>query len=205
MSLILTDIDGVVLQWESAYENYMKSIGLDPLHFKDRIHKIDPKTLGITFTEESRRFVEQFQSDPIYGNLPPFEDALRGIHRLHSEGWTFIGITCCGTNETIVRLRHENIEKYFPNIFTKIHTLEVYDSKENCLKQYEPAVWVDDIPRHVLSGINCNHETYWLKRYPDFGHFDPRCSIVSNWDEIIDHLNWSGYQPSYGHLPHNMN
>lgn len=192
MKVILTDIDGVVLQWKPAYESYMEKIGVDPLHMKDRIDKIDPATLGVTFTKEALEYVQMFQTDPVYGDIAPYDDAISGMTTLYNAGWKFIGITCCGNHETVVRLRYENIEKYFPGMFLNIHTLDVHESKEECLKQYDPSYWIDDVPKHVLSGIKCGHETFWMKRFPDLFPFNPKCNIVYNWDQIVEHLNWNG-------------
>ena len=84
--VILTDCDGVLLDWEYSFSNYMKDHG--------HIKKVDDVyDLAIAYDipkADMKAFVRMFNESSNIGSLTPFRDAIKYVRKLHEEhGFVF--------------------------------------------------------------------------------------------------------------------
>lgn len=192
--LILTDIDGVVLQWGKAFGQYIKTMGLVPdTHIIRPAYKVE-KILNIS-KDESYQLIDEFHHSKYFTDLVPYADAVIYIDRLAKEGYRFIGITACGRsdNKTIYDNRYKNLNKYFRNIFEDLHIMPLGESKATYLGKYKNAYWIEDSLKNAITGLEFGHFTFFINREEDVRDQGSHPSITefSSWKEIYSQLNRS--------------
>lgn len=190
--IFLTDVDGVLLDWDMGMEYYIKEntnfdITQDIRGFKKMHEWLKCEE------EEVAHLVDEFHRSESYSRLPAFEDAVDVVKNLKDDGWRFVAITANSKDKHIRRLRRENIEKFFPDTFEDIISVEATESKEHVLKKFSPTFWVDDLPSHVMSGINCGHTSFYLPRtaYNRKDIESDKVIEVESWNGIEKHLSRS--------------
>lgn len=190
--LILTDIDGVVLQWGKAFGHYIKQMGLVPdTHNIRPAYKVE-KILNIT-KGEAYKLIDEFHHSKYFMDLIPYTDAFMYIHHLAEEGYRFIGITACGevNNKIVYDNRYKNLNKYFFNIFEDLHIMPLGQSKAEFLSRYKNAYWIEDTLRNAITGLEFGHFTFFINREEDIRDqgSHPMITEFSSWKEIYIQLN----------------
>jgi len=153
---ILTDVDGVLLDWESAFDEWMQSRGYtvkDPTDYKQYIR------YGIT-KEESDSNVERFNTSAWIGYLKPLRDAIDIVHRFGSHHWHFECITSLSTDQFAGLLRTSNLESVFGRgPIRRVRCIDTGADKDDILKEYEPGHWwIEDKPENCEAGLRAGHK-----------------------------------------------
>ena len=185
--IILTDIDGVCLDWEYAFDVYLQTHGFKKTEggeFKYHIGKrygIDP--------EQGMKLVNVFNESAAIGFLPPLRDAMFYVKRLHEEhGYTFHAITSLSTDESAQELRKMNLRKLFgPTVFEKVIFLGTNAPKDEVLQQYKNTgyYWIEDKITNAEVGHNLGLKSLLVEH----GHnmdADVPFPIVKNWKQIYE-------------------
>ncbi|QJT71804.1 hypothetical protein TH1_122 [Shewanella phage Thanatos-1] len=158
--LILTDIDGVIIQWQSALSYFALKHNL-PI---DRIIQVltseefvSPSDLFNCSDEEGKKLIELYNSSDFIRYLAAYRDALIVINRM-KHTYDFIGVTALGTSIQTKLNRRFNLNALFPGAFIDIKLCEYNDSKSDLLKatreEYSDrniVAYIDDLPNHVDS------------------------------------------------------
>ena len=98
--IILTDIDGVVLDWEEGFNVWMQHHGHNLTEGYQYVYDVGTR-YGIT-KQTSRSLIKQFNESAAIGFLPPLRDAQWYINLLHEKyGYKFIAITSLSLDEEI--------------------------------------------------------------------------------------------------------
>ncbi len=189
--LILTDIDGVVLQWGKTFGHYIKEMGLVPdTHIIRPAYKVE-KILNIS-REEAFTLIYEFHHSKYFTDLVPYADAFMYINHLAKEGYRFIAITACGkaNNKIIYDNRYKNLNKYFHNIFEDLHIMPLGESKAECLSKYKNAYWIEDSLKNAITGLEFGHFTFFINREEDLRDqgSHPMITEFSSWKEIYIQL-----------------
>ena len=109
---ILTDADGVLLDWEWAFTIWMEQHGHTKVDGYQFMYDIGER-YGIT-KDQSRKMVKLFNESASIGFLPPLRDAMYYVKRLHEEhGYDFICVTSLSRNKDACELRKMNLRKLF--------------------------------------------------------------------------------------------
>ena len=144
--IILTDCDGVCLDWEFAFHTWMETNG----------HNLDnPNTYSVCnqysiTKEQADRLVAQFNSSAHMGFLPPLRDAQYYIKLLAERlGYRFVAVTSLSSDVYAQKLRTCNLNKLFGNgTFIEFHYLDCGADKDDVLinlaHKYDGAIWVED-------------------------------------------------------------
>ena len=185
--IILTDVDGVLLNWEFAFHTWMEEHGqlaAEGYEFKYCVGKrfgIDPK--------EGRRFINFFNQSAAIGFLPPLRDAMYYVKKLHEEhGFMFHAITSLSLNRHAVRLREQNLAKLFGNTaFEKVICLDTGADKDEALEPYRDSGcwWVEDKVKNADLGIDMGLRSILVEH----GHnmdYKGEAALVKNWKEIYN-------------------
>lgn len=183
--VILTDCDGVLLDWEYSFDQWMKRHGYSIVnpgcYNMDIKYELDQK--------ETNRLVRMFNESAWIRKLPPLRDAIHFVKKLHTEhGYIFHAITSLSNDDYSQHLRTKNLRELFGDtVFEKYVYLDTGADKDEELAVYEGSgcYWIEDKPLNVdtgikfgLSGILVNHEHN--KDYN--GH----AVQVNNWKEIYN-------------------
>ena len=144
--VILTDCDGVCLDWEYGFHTWMETHG-HTLKQKD-LYSV-AKQYELT-DEQAKRQVEIFNSSASMGFLPPLRDAQYYIKLLAEKlGYRFVAVTSLSNDVSAQKLRTCNLKKLFGNdTFIEYHYLGCGDDKDEILlelaNKYEGSIWVED-------------------------------------------------------------
>jgi len=186
--IILTDCDGVLLDWEWAFRIWMQ----------ERRYKIKPNGHYSYYIddhfenlsqEESKKMVRTFNESAAIGFLPALRDATYYVKRLFEEhGYKFHLITSLSKDKNSQRLREMNIKKTFgASTFEKFIFLDTGADKKEALSFYKGSklFWIEDKPENADVGHDLGLSSILIEHGHNMNH---QCSypIVKNWKEIYN-------------------
>ena len=193
--IILTDVDGVLLEWENHFTQWM----LKRSHFvrgkRRQTYKLLPnkqseyameKRFGVTPTVIQRE-IREFNRSAWMATQPPLPEAVTYVKLLHAEGWTFIPITSQTSDKPAQELRKRRMGDLFGDqVFTNYHILGTGADKDSALAEFHNTglYWVEDKPKNALAGLNYGLKPILID-HPynrDFKH--PDIIRVNNWQQI---------------------
>lgn len=184
--IILTDIDGVALDWEYAFDVYMQQHGFARQQGGNLEYNIGTR-YGIS-ADQGRKLIKIFNESAHVGFLPPLRDAMYYIKRLHEEhGYVFHAITSLSSDENAQELRRMNLRKLFgATAFEKFVILETGADKDQALEPYKNTRlwWIEDKIQNAQVGLDLGLRPLIMEHgfNMHFEHADiPR---VRNWREI---------------------
>ena len=186
---ILTDCDGVCLDWEEAFMCWMKEMGhqtVEGYQFMYGVHK----RFGIT-KELSNKLVAQFNASAAIGFLPPLRDAQYYIKKLaEKHKYKFIAVTSLSSDKYAQKLRTRNLNKLFGSgTFDQVICLETGADKDEILKElalkYEGCYWIEDKITNAELGSKLGYDSLLLEHGHSMGA-EGDFKVVKSWEEIYD-------------------
>jgi len=198
--IILTDVDGVLLEWEHHFTKWMvqrtyfdkKGSRFHPyrlLENKENTYEMAER-FGVTIPE-IRKEIREFNRSAWMGTQRPMPGSQTWVKLLHAEGWTFIPITSQTSDIPAQELRKKRLEELFgKQVFSNYHILGTGADKDSALAEFHNTglYWVEDKPKNAVAGLK-----YGLKPllfdHPynrDFNH--PEITRVNNWKQIHEML-----------------
>jgi len=204
--IILTDVDGVLLEWENHFTKWMlqrsyfdKEVGEGYVGKKVYPYKLlDDKQdtyemaerFGLTKTEV-RKEIREFNKSAWMGNQAPMFESQTWVKLLAAEGWTFIPITSQTSDIPAQLLRKKRLGELFgDHIFTNYHILDTGFDKDDVLAEFHDTglYWIEDKPKNAVAGLKYGLKPILID-HPynrDFNH--PDIIRVSNWKQIHEIL-----------------
>jgi len=185
---ILVDADGVIFNWEYAFNLFMEEHGFEMVDNAKLIYNI-----GVRYDiseKQGKTMIKHFNESAMIGFLPPLRDAQEYITRLADEGWNFICVTSLSTNKYAQKLRTKNIKKMFgENTFTDFIYLGTGADKDKVLQQFEGSNmwWVEDKVENALHGKEVGLRPLVMEH--GYNMDDDRVRRVKNWEEIYEIVN----------------
>lgn len=175
--VILTDCDGVLLDWEYSFSQWMDSKGYEPVDDYKDIYNINERYMMTR--AESKPMVRHFNESAWMEDIPPLRDAVKYVRKLHEEhGYVFHCITSMSDDVKAIALRQRNLDAVFgKGVFELLTCLDCGADKDDALRQYEGSEcwWIEDKPenaelgevmglRSILIDHRYNREYTWLSR-----------------------------------------
>jgi FMN phosphatase YigB (HAD superfamily) len=185
---ILVDADGVIFNWEYAFNLFMEEHGFEQVDNAKLIYNI-----GVRYDipeKQGKTMIKHFNESAMIGFLPPLRDAQEYITRLADEGWKFICVTSLSTNKYAQKLRTKNIKKMFgEDTFTDFIYLGTGADKDKVLQQFEGSNmwWVEDKVENALHGQEVGLRPLVMEH--GYNMEDDRVRRVKNWEEIYEIVN----------------
>jgi hypothetical protein len=184
--IILTDADGVLLDWEYAFDVWMAQHGFKK---QDSLKYNIGKRYGID-EEQGRKLIKIFNESAHMGFLPPLRDAMHYVKRLHEEhGYVFHCITSLTTDENACELRKMNLRKLFgQTVFEKFIFLETGADKDDVLEQYKDTGywWIEDKIVNCQVGTKVGLRSVLVEHGHNMDYNDPQIPRVKNWRDIFN-------------------
>ena len=188
--VILTDADGVLLNWEYAFNVWMEQHGHTPVEGANFMYDMG-KRYDITY-EQAKQLIKIFNESAAIGFLPALRDAMYYVKRLHEEhGYVFHCITSLSLDPNAKKLRQMNLEKLFgKTAFEELVCLDTGAEKNDALLPYKDSglYWIEDKlenaelgrelglrPILVEHGFNMNSVKFGIKK-------------AVNWKEIYEYI-----------------
>lgn len=189
--VILTDVDGVLLNWEYAFSCWMEQHGHTAIEGGNLLYDIG-KRFDLT-KEQAKQQIKIFNESAAIGFLPALRDAMFYVKRLHEEhGYEFHCITSLSTDPNAYKLRKMNLEKLFgPTAFTRLVCLDTGADKDAALEEYRDTdlYWIEDKLENAEAGLKFGLRPILMEH--GFNMHDTLSAgihKVTNWKEIYVHI-----------------
>ena len=184
--LILTDADGVLLDWEWAFNVWMQEHGFEEVPGSKLNYDMSMR-YGIP-KEQVKKLIRLFNESAAIGFLPALRDAMYYVKRLHEEhGFRFHCITSLSLDPNAQKLREMNLNKLFgTSAFERIVCLDTGADKEEALEEYEGTgcYWLEDKPENAIAGYRAGLRSLLVEHGHNMHHYHEGITIVKNWKEI---------------------
>jgi uncharacterized HAD superfamily protein len=187
-NLILTDVDGVLLNWEYAFDTWMQTHGhsrVEGGQFKYNIGK----RYNIS-DDQGRQLIKYFNESAAIGFLPPLRDAMHYVKKLHEEhGFVFHAITSLSLDKNAIHLREMNLKKLFGDtVFEKIVCLDTGADKDDALLPYKDSglFWIEDKIVNCELGTRLGLKSLLMEHGHNMDYEHKEIPRVKNWREVYD-------------------
>lgn len=185
--VLLTDVDGVLVDWETAFEDYVIKRGYSFNENKRIVYSMGAQ-LGISH-EEAYNLISGFNHSEEFGNLLPLRDSVEYITKLHNEGWHIIAITTAGEHPETWPLRRQNLDKVFgKNVINELYVLPLHGDKSIELVKYRDLYWIEDKPSNAELGYKYNLKPLLMDGLHN-RNYTGRVPRVNIWEEIYRIIN----------------
>ena len=184
--IILTDCDGVLLDWEGQFHQWMKAKGYD--RQVEAVYDI-AVAYGIE-KAAAKNHVREFNESAWMGFLPAFRDARSGVARLVEAGYKFVVITSLSLDEKARLLRISNLKNIFgKDVFLDVVCLDTGADKDEALEQYRDSGmwWIEDKTENAVTGAQMGLKSVLIAHGHNQDAIDNvDIDRVASWADIAD-------------------
>ena len=188
MRKIITDCDGVLVDWMSTFHEWMTNEGhtrIGDSYELDERYDV-PK-------ETADSYLRYFNMSAEIEWLPPLRDSIKYVKKLHEEnGFTFHCITALGRNKKSHRLRERNLKRLFgDSVFSQIDCVARGRNKRPYLEKYKDTdtVWIEDSVKLAIEGHELGLRSFLINHDHNKDVDLPEgITRVSNWKEIYENI-----------------
>ena len=183
--IILTDVDGVLLDWEKHFDKWMHLRGYRQVPDAEKIYSMHER-YDIS-REEKEEVIREFNSSAWMSTQEPMPQSQTWVKLLHSEGWTFIPITSQTTDIPAQELRKKRLKELFGGtVFENFFILDTGADKDSALAEFHGTGlwWIEDKISNAVLGLEYGLRPliYTHLYNQEFEH--PEIRRVNNWKEI---------------------
>jgi FMN phosphatase YigB (HAD superfamily) len=179
---IITDCDGVLLDWSYAFDIWMREHGYRKVvgnHVYDQSIRY-----GIS-QDESYFMIKKFNESGCVGFIPAYKDSVEYVTKLNNLGWRFDVISCLDKDRYSQKLREENLIYIFGDVFDHIECgLDVLTGKSDYLSKLyagENYFWIEDSISHAISGEEIGLRSVVMSHGYNKGWHG---TSINNWKEL---------------------
>jgi uncharacterized HAD superfamily protein len=179
MKLLLTDIDGVILNWSDHFRKYLQQ------YYPD-VDLWDPTVFAQQ--DITADIIKHYNYTAWIGFVPPLRDAQDVLPKFKKDGWEIIACTSMGSDQYANALRRMNIENLFPSVFSRIDIIPFMEPKNKWLTQYRGsgAVWVEDKWTNAMAGADMGLKTFLMRHEYNSKYNSKNINEVDNWIQIYN-------------------
>lgn len=187
--IILTDIDGVVFDWHTAFVKWMELQGYSStgvIHHDAEIHN----EFGISLQEATVKR-EEFNASMSCSILEPMRQSVEYINKLHQEGFHFIAITSLSDKPIAQYYRYLNIEDYFEtDVFIDVKCLPAGAPKLDAMMDFENSglIYVDDRISNLEDALKVGLKPMMMKHAYNIHYNNKKVKQVANWQDIYNYV-----------------
>ena len=183
--IILTDADGVLLDWEWAFSVWMQERGYTLTAGNKKSYYLHHHYNELE-EKDSKKVIKTFNESAAIGFLPALRDSVYYVKLLHEKhGYQFRVITSLSLDKNAQKLRGKNLRKFFGNAIESVICLDTGADKDSALSPYKDSGlwWIEDKPANAdvghAMGLKCSliehgHNMHHACDYP----------VAKNWHEI---------------------
>ena len=183
--IILTDVDGVLLEWEQHFSKWMSAKGFPKLPNTDNEYDMSLR-YGI-HKDLSSELIREFNRSAWMGTQQPMPDAQTWVKLLHAEGWTFIPITSQTSDIPAQELRKKRMAELFGlTTFSNYFILETGAHKDSALAEFHGTGlwWIEDKWTNAKKGLEYGLRPLLYNHDYNQGLDHEKIIRVNNWQQI---------------------
>ena len=187
--IILTDIDGVVFDWHTAFVRWMELQGYSStgvIHHDAEIHN----EFGISLQEATVKR-EEFNASMACSVLEPMRQSEEYIKKLHEEGFHFIAITSLSDKPIAQYYRYLNLEDYFDtDVFIDVRCLPAGAPKLDAMMDFENTelIYIDDRISNLEDALKVGLTPILMKHAYNIHYQNQKVHQVANWKDIYEYI-----------------
>ena len=187
--IILTDADGVLLDWNTGFDNFMSTMGYPRIAGTDDDYSIATRH-GIS-ANLAHSYIKKFNEGSSVADLVPFADSVEYVTKLAELGFKFIVVTSISDHPDSYIYRKHNLNAHFGDVFEEINCIAMGASKYTTLQKWEGTnyFWIEDHMRQAEAGHE-NGLRPLLIDHPYNHHYStdlfPKVSFESPWKDIYN-------------------
>lgn len=193
--VILTDIDGVLLEMRPGLTRFLKDEKRIAVTEKDWEKGYYLSDVADISPEQAKAFFIEFTHSDYFKSLDAKTCALEVMQEMGNAGWRFIGITAAGQGcptQDLKRVRQnrlDNLETHFGALFDDLHLTELMGCKGEILNRYDPSYWIEDSVRNAHIGVEYGHHSLIMHSmyYLEEDNIQ-RLPVLHNWHEIFSYI-----------------
>ena len=196
--IILTDVDGVLLEWENHFTKWMVSRGHKlKKNFKSEYDMGKRFVYYAKIFESNKQFgeasneiklaIREFNKSAWMATQPPMPESQTWVKLLHAEGWTFIPISSQTSDIPAQELRKRRLEELFgEDAFYNFHILETGQDKDDVLAEFHGTglYFVEDKWTNALAGLKYGLKVLFINHPYNQKYKHPDITRVNNWKQI---------------------
>lgn len=189
---ILTDVDGVLLDWVSGMKSYLENeMGFVVDDEEIRRGFFISEWLNIS-RDEASKIVADYHASDYFKNLNSIRNAETVLKDLGENGYRFVAITSAlnpystERQHIIKQNRMDNLTKLFGHIFDDVELVCIQtECKSDFLKKYDATWWVEDHVENAIIGQDIGHKS--LVMHSDYFEFEKaherKIPVIQCWQE----------------------
>ena len=147
--IIAIDCDGVLLNWEQSFDDWMKFQGFTK-------HASDHYDVSMNYHMNKGQcevLIKIFNESAWMKFLKPIEGAVENVKKIADLGYKFHVITSQSLDKNANQLREENLKEVFGDVFEQIVCLDTGADKHEALSKIpEGTFWIEDKPANAELG-----------------------------------------------------
>lgn len=189
--IILTDCDGVLLDWEPCFHDWMEQRG----------HEVNQEMINVygmhnrfnISKQLSKQCVKQFNESVRIGFLPPMRNSEVYLPKLVQEhGYRVVCITSLSEDPFAWKMRQQNLDIVFGiGTIDELICLDTGADKDEILAQYAAkfpdAYWLEDKPENVDAGVNVGLKSILID-HPHNRGYSGKATVLEDWQQIYSML-----------------
>ena len=184
--VIVTDVDGVLLNWEDAFQIWMEHQGFERVKGHQFIYNA-AEQFGLNKTE-GKKWVRLFNQSAAIGFLPPLRDAQEIVSLLNNNyGYRFVVCTSLSKDKAAQELRTQNLKKIFGDVFDEFVYLDTGADKDAALyklaKKYRGCLWIEDKLENCEVGAKVDFESVLMEHGYNM-NLDHDFFVAKSWEDI---------------------
>ena len=183
--IILTDVDGVLLEWETHFTKWMVSRGHKLK--KEFKAEYDMQKRFVDANEDIKLSIREFNKSAWMGTQPPMPDSQTWVKLLHAEGWTFIPISSQTSDVPALELRKSRLEELFgEDTFYNFHILDTGSDKDDILAEFHGTGlwWIEDKWTNAMAVLKYGLKPLFINHPYNQEYSHPDITRVNNWQDI---------------------
>lgn len=198
MKKILSDCDGVLLDWAYSFDKWMK------FHFDLEVKDYSKYDVGERYQTDWDLLDKKSGENMFYlprvfcnssriGSLKPLRDSVKYVKKLYEEhGITLDVITSLSLDPETQRLRKQNLRKVFGDAIDRIVFLDTGADKDDMLEEWRGSelLWVEDKFENAKLGIDMGLQSILIEHDFNVDQGDKAreagITVVRTWKEIYD-------------------
>lgn len=185
--VILTDCDGVLLDWEEGFSVWMEHHGHELVEGYQFMYEMNER-YGIT-KDQARKLIKTFNESAAIGFLPPLRDSQYYVKMLaEKHQFKFVVLTSLSLDPYAKELRIRNLNKIFGDCFIDVICLETGADKNEALfelaTKYPGNFWIEDKPENVMAGVDAGFKGILIEHGHNMDFQDT--FVAKKWEDIYN-------------------